>query len=85
MLRFKMDTAEKSTLDFKITDATSYDAHVGDFQRFSAALTTPLARRMIAMADISDGERVIGVGVVELEVLFKGRFSEVGLPASSPV
>jgi hypothetical protein len=28
---------------------------------------------------------VIGVGVVELEVLFKGRFSEVGLPASPPV
>jgi hypothetical protein len=34
---------------------------------------------------ISDGDRVIGVGVVELEVLFKGRFSEVGLPASPPV
>ncbi len=66
-----MDTAEKSTLDFKITDATSYDAHVGDFQRFSAALTTPLARRMIAMADISAGERVLdigtGTGVVALE------------------
>ena len=34
---------------------------------------------------ISDGDRVIGVGVVDLEVLFKGRFSEVGLPASPPV
>ena len=34
---------------------------------------------------ISDGDRPIGVGVVELEVLFKGRFSEVGLPASPPV
>jgi hypothetical protein len=34
---------------------------------------------------ISDGDRVIGVGFVELEVLFKGRFSEVGLPASPPV
>jgi len=71
MLRFKMDTAEKSTLDFKITDATSYDAHVGDFQRFSAALTTPVARRMIAMADISAGQRVLdigtGTGVVALE------------------
>jgi serine/threonine protein kinase len=33
----------------------------------------------------SDGDRVIGVGFVELEVLFKGRFSEVGLPASPPV
>jgi hypothetical protein len=34
---------------------------------------------------ISDGDRVIGVAFVELEVLFKGRFSEVGLPASPPV
>jgi hypothetical protein len=33
---------------------------------------------------ISDGERVVGVGVVELEVLFKGRFSDVGLPAQPP-
>jgi hypothetical protein len=33
---------------------------------------------------ILDGDRVIGVGVVELEVLFKGRFSDVGLPASPP-
>ena len=30
---------------------------------------------------VSDGDRLIGVGVVELEVLFKGRFSDVGLPA----
>lgn len=30
---------------------------------------------------ILDGDRVMGVGVVELEVLFKGRFSDVGLPA----
>jgi hypothetical protein len=34
---------------------------------------------------ILDGDRVMGVGVVELEVLFKGRFSDVGLPASPPV
>jgi len=34
---------------------------------------------------ILDGDRVIGVGVVELEVLFKGRFSDVGPPASPPV
>jgi hypothetical protein len=32
-----------------------------------------------------DGDRVIGVGVVELEVLFKGRFSDAGLPSSPPV
>jgi hypothetical protein len=28
---------------------------------------------------------VMGVGIVELEVLFKGRFSDVGLPGSPPV
>jgi hypothetical protein len=34
---------------------------------------------------VFDGDRLMGVGTVELEVLFKGRFSEVGLPASPPV
>ncbi len=33
---------------------------------------------------ILDGDRVMGVGVVELEVLFNGRFSDVGLPAQPP-
>jgi hypothetical protein len=34
---------------------------------------------------ILDGDRVVGVGVVEIEVLFKGRFSDAGLPAAPPV
>ncbi len=34
---------------------------------------------------ILDGDRVMAIGIVELEVLFKGRFSDVGLPASPPV
>jgi hypothetical protein len=34
---------------------------------------------------VLDGDRIIGVGVVELEVLFKGRVSDFGLPASPPV
>ena len=34
---------------------------------------------------ILDDNRMMGVGVVELEVLFKRRFSDVGLPASPPV
>jgi len=33
---------------------------------------------------ILDGDRVMGVGVVEFEVLFKGRFSDVGLPGAPP-
>ena len=34
---------------------------------------------------ILDGDRVIGTGVIEVEVLFKGRFSYLGLPGSPPV
>jgi hypothetical protein len=34
---------------------------------------------------ILEDDRLMGVGVVELEVLFKGRFSDIGLPASPPV
>jgi hypothetical protein len=34
---------------------------------------------------VLDGDRVWGIGVVELEVLFKGRFSDFGLPGSPPV
>jgi hypothetical protein len=33
---------------------------------------------------VLDGSRVMGADVVEFEVLFKGRFSDVGLPASPP-
>lgn len=66
-----MATVEKRVLDFKTADATSYDAHVQDFERFSTVLTTPLARRLTAMADISAGQRVLdigtGTGVVALE------------------
>ena len=34
---------------------------------------------------ILDGDRVMGLGIIELEVLFKGRFSDAGLPVSPPV
>jgi hypothetical protein len=34
---------------------------------------------------VLDGSRVMGADVVELEVLFKGHFSDVGLPGSHPV
>ena len=34
---------------------------------------------------VLDGSRVMGADMVELEVLFKGRFSDVGLPGSPPV
>lgn len=34
---------------------------------------------------VLDGHHVRGVGLVELEVLFKGRFSDVGMPGFPPV
>jgi hypothetical protein len=33
---------------------------------------------------VLDGSRVIGSDIVEIEVVFKGRFSDIGLPASPP-
>jgi hypothetical protein len=33
---------------------------------------------------VLDGDHTIGVGVVEIEVLFKGRFSDVGMPGAPP-
>jgi len=33
---------------------------------------------------VMDGDRVMGVGVVEFEVLFKGHFSDVALPGAPP-
>jgi hypothetical protein len=34
---------------------------------------------------VMDGSRVVGTDTIELEVLFKGRFSDIGLPGSPPV
>jgi hypothetical protein len=34
---------------------------------------------------VLDGSRVMGADVIELEVLYKGRFSDLGLPGSPPV
>jgi hypothetical protein len=34
---------------------------------------------------VLDGTRVVGTDIIELEVLFKGGFSDIGLPGSPPV
>jgi ubiquinone/menaquinone biosynthesis C-methylase UbiE len=66
-----MNKIETAGADFKTADAASYDAHVQTFARFSAELTTPLARRLVEMANISTNQRVLdvgtGTGVVALE------------------
>ena len=39
--------------------------------------------RFLVECRVLDEERVLGIGAVQLEVLFKGRFSDVGLPGAS--
>ena len=33
---------------------------------------------------VMDGTQVLGIGTVQLEVVFKGRFSDLGLPGAPP-
>ena len=47
---------------FKNRDASSYDSVAVEFDRFTTLLTTPLAARMIALAQLRSGERVLDVG-----------------------
>ena len=47
---------------FKNRDASSYDSVAVEFDRFTTLLTTPLAARMIALAELRSGERVLDVG-----------------------
>ncbi len=47
--------------DFKAADAGSYHAHIAAFERFTSLLTTPLAKRMVAMAQITPGQRVLDI------------------------
>ncbi len=57
---------------FKIRDATSYDQVTEQFDSFTERLSTPLAARMVALAEIATNERILdigtGTGVVALKV-----------------
>lgn len=57
---------------FKLRDASSYDSMVGEFDRFTRLLTTPLADRLVSLAQPTPGERILdigtGTGVVALKV-----------------
>ena len=47
---------------FKARDASSYDSVVDEFDRFTQLLTSPLARRIVALARPVSGERILDVG-----------------------
>ena len=51
-----------SDSEFKAQDASSYDGVTGSFDRFTQSYTTPLAERMIELAGLRSGERVLDVG-----------------------
>jgi ubiquinone/menaquinone biosynthesis C-methylase UbiE len=56
---------------FKARDASSYDSVVDEFDRFTQLLTSPLARRMVQLAQLVSGGRTLdvgtGTGIVALE------------------
>src|SRR5205814_2473708 len=57
-----MTDREAEAEGFKARDAASYDDRAEDFDRFTEKLTRPLAERLIALAALSPGERVLDVG-----------------------
>ncbi len=72
---------EKSMPSEQITE----EAHQRALERARKFVGQHRAGHFQVECRILDGDRVMGVGVVELEVLFKGRFSDVGLHTSPPV
>ena len=71
---------EKSTAPEQITE----EAHQRRLERVRELVYQHRVGHFQVECRISDGDRVMGVGVVEFEVLFKGRFSEIGLPGAPP-
>jgi len=72
---------EKSMAPEQLTE----EAHHRALERLAELVYQDRVGHFQVECRILDGDRVMGVGVVELEVLFQGRFSDVGLPASPPV
>jgi len=71
---------EKSTAPEQITE----EAHQRRLERVRELVYQHRVGHFQVECHILDGDRVMGVGVVEFEVLFKGRFSDVGLPGATP-
>ena len=71
---------EKSTPSEQITE----EAHQRALQRIRELVYQHRVGHFQLECRILDGDRMIGVTLVELEVLFRGRFSDLGLPAVPP-
>ena len=71
---------EKSMPPERITE----EAHQRALERIREVVYQHRVGHFQVECRILDGGRVMGIGVIELEVLFNGRFSDVGLPAQPP-
>ena len=59
------------TETFKTRDASSYDSLTEQFDQFTERLTSPLADRMIRLANIQPGEHILDVGTGTGVVAFR--------------
>ena len=77
--------------DFKLRDASSYDPVVAEFERWTTRYTTPLAEKLVNLADLRDGQELLdigtGTGIVALlagaKVMPTGRV--LGIDLSEPM
>ena len=77
----KLEASMSSELKRQITQ----DAWERGLERLQQLVYQHRLGRFQVDCRVLDGSNVMGADVVELEVLFKGRFSVVGLPGSPPV
>jgi hypothetical protein len=62
----------------------SEDARRGVMERLRPLVYQHRVGRFHVKCRVLDGKRILGMGNVQFEVLFKGRFSDVGLSAAPP-
>jgi len=75
-----MTKADSRAEAFKVRDAGSYDDLTAEFDRFTARLSQPLAEHLVALAQLTPGERVldIGTGTAVIALLAAGRVAPKG-------